>query len=55
MKTLIAAAVIYIAGFLGTYGHAFNTSKAKYAGEKTVEAFVCAAFWPLYLSAEAWK
>ena len=55
MKTLIAAVVIYIAGFLGTYGHAFNTIDSKYPEQRAVGAILCAAFWPLYVSVEAWK
>lgn len=54
-RAFIASVVIYVAGFIGTYGHAFNTIDSKYPEQRAVGAFVCAVVWPLYVSTEAWK
>lgn len=55
MKALVCFAV-YAAGFIGVYGHAFNSFASPIEGpQRATGAMLCAFAWPLYVSVEAWK
>lgn len=49
----LAAATIYIAAFILTYGHSYHAPSVKVPQPETrvAGAAFCATFWPLYWSA----
>lgn len=67
--TVFVAFVLYVLGFVFTFGHAFNAIPSmerqsfggiEYTvyngpGTKSVGAFLSSIAWPLYWSAQAWK
>lgn len=67
--TVFVAFVLYVLGFVFTFGHAYNKTPdierqtfggIEYTvhngpGTKTAGAMVASMFWPLYWSAQAWK